>query len=79
MNYKELTEHAYEKFGNDLNYGMLGRLKRLYKIGFIASCITQYPSNKMDLNKQQRATYLTGLCKRLAKDNDYAGKSVEFL
>lgn len=78
MQYKELTEHAHNKFGNELNYGMLGRISKTYKLGFIASCISQYPEEKMKLNPNQRMMYLIGMCKGKATDNDYAGKPVEF-
>jgi hypothetical protein len=74
MQYRNLTDIAQLKF-DKLDYGLLGRLAKIYRLEFIAKCIELYPDNKLHLSLKNKVIYLTGICRKNANKNDFINKN----
>lgn len=71
MNHQELMEFAKKKLGSP-NYGLLGRLTKVYTKEFLANCIVRlinWPYYKK-VSQKSRDQYLVGICRKNARAGD---------
>jgi len=74
MKYRELTDHIKKTLGA-IDYGLIGRFSKIYKIEFIYRCVNLYPDFKKNLSPKQKAIYFGGILRKEADDSSYINKN----
>jgi len=71
MLYRDLTDYIKLKL-NSVDYSIIGKLARVYKLEFIKDCIDKFPAYKaMHMTPKLRSIYLAGICRSQAQPTDY--------
>lgn len=76
MKYREFTDALLIKVG-DINWGMVGRMSKIFKTDFILDTADLLPDHIMKKSTTEKARFLLALCKKHASDNDFVVDEVQ--